>query len=263
MQEKSLNQNIDFEDFTIGNIHSFESMGSVDGPGIRTVVFMQGCNLRCVFCHNPDTWSVSENHAVRSCDLMDKILKFKPYFETSGGGVTFSGGEPLLQPDFLLDMLKRCKSNGIHTAIDTSGVGHKGEKRFRPDYTEILRYTDLVLLDIKHTNAEIYKNVAGLGMEYFNEFKEAIQEIKPDVWIRAVIVPGINDNHDYIESLIEFTADVPNIKKYELLPYHTLGVNKYKELGLRYKLEKVKPMDKKITAEWERELNNILNNRTH
>lgn len=255
--QQNLNSN-DLENFTIGNIHSFESMGSVDGPGIRTVVFMQGCHLRCVYCHNPDTWALSENHPVRSCDLMEKILKFKPYFEFSGGGVTFSGGEPLLQADFLLDMLKRCKENGIHTAIDTSGVGHKGEKRFRPDYAEILKYTDLVLLDVKHTSFEAYKNITGLGMEYFNEFKNAIINVKPEVWIRAVIVPGINDSHDYVMSLLDFTRDIPNIKKYELLPYHTLGVNKYSELGIKYRLEKIKPMDKKITKEWEEELNRML-----
>lgn len=257
-QNKVCKNHNDFENFTIGNIHSFESMGSVDGPGIRTVVFMQGCHLRCAFCHNPDTWKISENHAVRSCDLMEKILRFKPYFETSGGGVTFSGGEPLLQAEFLLDMLKRCKANGIHTAIDTSGVGHKGEKRFRPDYAEILKYTDLVLLDIKHTNSAIYKNITGLDMEFFCEFKEALKSVKPDVWIRAVIIPGINDNHDYIESLLQFTNDIPNIKKYELLPYHTLGVNKYKELGIKYRLNKVKPMDKKQTSIWEEELNSVL-----
>lgn len=255
---QDINKNNDFESFTIGNIHSFESMGSVDGPGIRTVVFMQGCHLRCAFCHNPDTWQFTENHAVRSCDLMEKILRFKPYFDSSGGGVTFSGGEPLLQADFLLDMLKRCKANGIHTAIDTSGVGHKGKKRFRPDYAEILKYTDLVLLDVKHTNPSAYKNLTGLDMGYFLEFKEALRSAKAEVWIRAVIVPGINDNHDYINSLIEFTKDIPNVKRYELLPYHTLGVNKYKELGIGYRLEKVKPMDKAKTAKWEEELNEIL-----
>lgn len=243
------------DDFTIGNIHSFESMGSVDGPGVRSVVFMQGCRLRCAFCHNPDTWSLGENHAVRSCDLMEKILRFKPYFDATGGGVTFSGGEPLLQPEFLLDMLRRCKANGIHTALDTSGVGHRGEKRFRPDYSGILSYTDLVLLDIKHTNIDMYKQIAGLSMKYFNEFLEVLREIKPDVWIRAVIVPGINDNFEYIKSIKEYTRTIPNIKKYELLPYHTLGVNKYKELGIPYRLSGTKNMDKQKTAEWQRWLN--------
>lgn len=244
--------------FTIGNIHSFESMGSVDGPGVRSVVFMQGCHLRCVYCHNPDTWSLSENHAVRSCDLMDKILRFKPYFDATGGGVTFSGGEPLLQAEFLLDMLKQCKTNDIHTALDTSGVGHRGDKKYRPDYSEILSYCDLVLLDIKHTNIEVYKRVTGLSMDYFSEFLEALRKVRPEVWIRSVIVPGINDSDEYIDSLAEFTKDIPNIKKYELLPYHTLGVNKYKELGIKYRLDKVKPMDKQRTKEWEKKLNESL-----
>lgn len=248
----------DYENFTIGNIHSFESMGSVDGPGIRSVVFMQGCHLRCAYCHNPDTWTTKENHAIRSCDLMDKILKFKTYFEFSGGGVTFSGGEPLLQADFLLDMLKRCKKNGIHTTVDTSGVGHKGEKRFRPDYREILKYTDLVMLDIKHTDEKVYKELTGLDMEYFCEFKEALIKSGCDVWIRAVIVPGINDSHEYIESLKEFTKDIPNIKKYEVLPYHTLGVNKYEKLGIKYRLSDTNPMDKALAKAWEDELNAVL-----
>ena len=132
-------------------------MGSVDGPGIRSVVFFQGCSLRCAFCHNPDTWGTEPNKVITTADLIKKILRFKPYYDSSGGGVTFSGGEPLLQPEFLLDILKKCKQNNIHTALDTSGVGHKGDKKFRPDYKEILKYTDLVLLDVKHTRSEMYK----------------------------------------------------------------------------------------------------------
>lgn len=250
----------DKNNFTIGNIHSIESMGGADGPGLRCVVFMQGCHLRCAYCHNPDAWSTNENHAVRSCDLMEKILKLKSYFDATGGGVTFSGGEPLLQPDFLLDMLRRCRANRIHTAIDTAGVGHKGDKSFRPDYREILRWTDLVLLDIKHTNMEAYKSLTGLSMDYFSEFSEALRDIKPEVWIRAVIVPGINDSEEYIESIREFTKNIPNITKYELLPYHTLGVNKYEELGIKYRLDGVSPMNREKTAEWERRLNAGIRN---
>ena len=242
----------------IGNIHSFESMGSVDGPGLRSVVFFQGCSLRCAFCHNPDTWGTEPNKVITTADLIKKILRFKPYYDSSGGGVTFSGGEPLLQPEFLLDILKKCKQNNIHTALDTSGVGHKGDKKFRPDYKEILKYTDLVLLDVKHTRSEMYKEITCVDMSFFMEFLDTLNSSDTDVWIRAVIIPGINDNMDYIKELEKFSKNINNVKKFELLPYHTLGVNKYKELGIKYRLEKLPPMDKKKTKEWEGLLNNSL-----
>lgn len=243
---------------TIGNIHSFESMGSVDGPGVRSVIFMQGCNLRCAYCHNPDTWSTSPNKVVSSKDMIDKILKFKPYYISSGGGVTFSGGEPLLQPEFLLDMLKKCKYYDIHTAIDTSGVGHCGAAEYRPKYRDILTYTDLILLDIKHVDPAIYKNITCREMDIFNEFLEMVKEQGVKVWIRAVIVPGINDNFEYIKQLFTFTKSIPGVEKYEILPYHTLGVNKYNELGVKYRLDGLPPMDKKLTSKWEQFLNDNL-----
>ena len=234
-----------------GFIHSYESMGLVDGPGIRFVVFLQGCGLRCSFCHNPDTWNMMDGKEITSEDLFEKIKRFKPYFETSGGGVTFSGGEPLMQPDFLIEMLTLCKNEGIHTAVDTAGVG-------RGDVDKIISLTDLVMLDVKHLDKEEYRDLTGHGMSVFNEFAEKLRLSKAEVWLRAVIIPTINNNYQYINNLVEYANTFPNIKKVELLPYHTLGVNKYKELGINYKLWNVAPMDKAVTQMWQEEVNSRI-----
>ena len=236
----------------IGRIHSIESMGLVDGPGIRYVVFMQGCHIRCVYCHNPDTWSLSGGTPIMAAELIKKIVRFKPYFKRSGGGVTFSGGEPLLQPDFLIEILTLCKKEGIHTAVDTAGVG-------LGKYDEILKLTDLVLLDVKHTREEDYKKITGFGMDSFHEFAAALKRAgKTDVWIRAVIIPGINDYPDYVRDLWEFAKKLPRVKKFELLPYHTLGVNKYSRLGIEYPLKDTQPMDRRHVQKWQDVLNRAL-----
>ncbi len=236
----------------VGNIHSVESMGLVDGPGIRYVVFMQGCHIRCVYCHNPDTWSLSGGQKMTPEQLFDKIVRFKPYFDASGGGVTLSGGEPLLQYDFIIEFLKMCKEAGIHTAIDTAGVGVK-------HYDEILKYTDLVLLDIKHTENDAYKNITGFGMEFFYEFLEALKRAENvDVWLRAVIIPTINDSEDYIKNLWALAKKIPRVKRIELLPYHRLGVNKYHVLDIKYPIEDIPAMDKNFTNKWQEVLNKAL-----
>ncbi|MCY6957066.1 pyruvate formate-lyase-activating protein [Clostridium brassicae] len=229
-----------------GRIHSFESMGLVDGPGIRNVVFMQGCPLRCLFCHNPDTWDFNSGTEISSKDLINKIIKFKPYFRNNGG-VTFSGGEPLMQPEFLLEMLKLCKENNIHTAIDTSGYGIG-------NYDEILKYTDLVLLDIKHVNNEDFKTITGVTIDKLKEFIEAINFSNTKVWIRHVVVPGITDSDSHIKELKNFIKTIKNIEKIELLPYHTLGVEKYQILKKDYKLKHIKPMDKVLCKSLEKKL---------
>lgn len=236
---------------TKGYIHSVESMGLVDGPGIRYVVFMQGCALRCQFCHNPDTWAVRTGEEVSSEELFRKILRFRPYFESSGGGVTFSGGEPLLQPEFLTEMLRRCKEAGIHTAIDTAG-GAFG------DFGEILDLADLLLLDIKHTEQEGYEKITGRSMEMYRQFTAQLQKHPVDLWIRAVIVPGIHDDLDYIREIWAAAKKLPRVKKIELLPYHTLGVNKYRSLGIPYPLEGVPPMDRRHVERWQDTLNRAL-----
>lgn len=234
-----------------GYIHSVESMGLVDGPGIRYVVFMQGCRMRCRFCHNPDTWQLNTGTLTEPQELFQKILRFRPYFESSGGGVTFSGGEPLLQPAFLTDMLRLCKDAGIHTAIDTAG-GAEG------DFSEILELADLLLLDIKHTDAEKYQFLTGCSMEAYENFISQLYEHPVDLWLRAVIVPGIHDHLDYIREVWAAAKALPRVKKIELLPYHTLGVNKYKTLGIPYPLEGVPPMERRRVQRWQDTLNRAL-----
>lgn len=219
-----------------GRIHSFESMGLVDGPGIRTVVFFQGCKLRCAYCHNPDTWSCSGGTDVEPAELIKKILRFKPYFERSKGGVTFSGGEPLLQPEFLLEMLKLCKANNIHTTIDTAGYG-KG------NYEEILKYVDLVLLDIKHVTDIGYKDLTGQTINESKKFLDCVQAMDKKMWIRHVVVPGITDSEEHLKELADFIKPLKNVEKIELLPYHVLGVAKYENMNIPYRLEGLKPMN--------------------
>jgi pyruvate formate lyase activating enzyme len=223
-----------------GKIHSVESMGLVDGPGIRVVVFMQGCTLRCLYCHNPDTWTLDGNKDALDFtpeELVNKISRFRSYFEKSGGGVTFSGGDPLKQPEFLKETLKLCKEAGIHTTLDTSGVGFG-------DYEEILKYTDLVLYDVKHLTREGYKDMTGIEIDETQKFLEACKKMGTKMWIRQVVVPGKTDSEEYIRELGKFIKTLDNVEKVELLPYHLLGVNKYETLGIKYRLEGLEAMDK-------------------
>ncbi len=220
----------------LGKINSFETMGLVDGPGIRFVVFMQGCELRCIYCHNPDTWDKnSYTQEIFPSELVEKIKRYKPYFGDDGG-VTFSGGEPLLQPMFLLECLKLCKENGIHTALDTAGFGFG-------NYDEILKYTDLVILDIKAVEEDEYKYLTGQNMNNFKVFLNACQKNNTPLWIRQVIIPQINDDEKHIYLLKNFIKTLKNVKKVELLPYKTIGAIKYKTLNIKYRLDSVPEMD--------------------
>lgn len=217
----------------IGYINSIETMGLVDGPGVRFVVFLSGCKLRCLYCHNPETWKMESDIKMTPEELIKKIKRYLPYY--NNGGVTFSGGEPLLQKDFLLECLKLLKKENIHTAIDTAGVGNG-------DYEEILEYVDLVILDIKSTNKEEYKYLTSQDMTEFYSFLDVCLKLNKKLWIRQVIVPGINDTIENINSLNEFLSQIKNVEKVELLPYHTLGNDKYKKLGLNYPLKDVKDL---------------------
>jgi len=221
-----------------GSIDSVETMGLVDGPGIRYVVFLQGCKLRCLFCHNPETWKMEEKNMTTAEELIDKIKRYKNYFGKEGG-VTFSGGDPLCQPEFLLECLKKCKQEGIHTCLDTSGVGCNKEL-----YPEILSYTDLVILDIKAVTPEAYKKMTGYPMKDFSEFLELCQKLEKKLWLRQVIVPGINDTEEYILELKKYIKNIKNVERVELLPYHLYGVEKYKKLGIPYRLDGVPAMKK-------------------
>ena len=232
-----------------GYIHSIETMGLVDGPGIRVVIFMQGCPLRCLFCHNPDTWKKSENYLTTSKEIVDTVRKYRSYIEDNGG-ITLSGGEPLYQSEFTLDILKMCKKAGIHTCLDTSGVGY--DKKYLED---ILKYTDLIILDIKAIDEDNYKKMTGKSMEEFNYFLNKVQKLQKKLWLRQVIVPTINDDIDYIKRLKKYISKIRNVEKVELLPYHTMGVDKYKKLNLKYRLDHIEAMDKEKCSELEKLLN--------
>lgn len=229
----------------LGNISSIESMGLVDGPGIRYVVFLQGCELRCLYCHNPETWDKTrERQRMTPEELVKKIVRFKSYFGRTGG-VTFSGGEPLLQPKFLLECLKLCKKEGINTALDTAGVGFG-------DYDEILLLTDLVILDLKAVSEEDYKKITGQPMIRFKKFLADCQRLNKKLWIRQVIVPGINDNEENIKKIKDFVTQLRNVEKVELLPYKTIGVHKYEDLKIKYRLEGVPDMEEERCKELEK-----------
>ena len=207
-----------------GAVDSIESFGLVDGPGIRTVVFLSGCKLRCKYCHNPEMWVKGENNYT-SLELVKKILKNKPYFKRNSGGVTFSGGEPLLQIDFLIETCKLLNEENIHIALDTSGVGIG-------KYVEILACVDLVLLDIKHVTEEGYLDLTGQDIDEFLSFVEVLNASGKEVWIRQVIIPDVNDNYEYMSDLAIFLKKINNIKKVEFLPYHKIGDYKYQQLNL-------------------------------
>lgn len=228
----------------MGRIHSIESMGLVDGPGIRTVVFFQGCNLRCLYCHNPDTWDLCAGEEMTAEEVINKIKRFKPYFKNNGG-VTFSGGEPLMQPEFLLELLKKCKELDIHTCIDTAGYG-KG------DYDEILKYTDLILYDIKHEDYEKYNEITRRKQDETLKFIEKVQENNIPIWIRHVVVPGLTDSEEHIKDLKRYIDTIKNVEKVELLPFHQLGKEKYNVMGIDYSLENIKPMEKDVVEKYQK-----------
>lgn len=235
---------------TKGLINSIETLGTLDGPGIRFVVFLQGCKLRCLYCHNPETWNLNSKDAVEISpqELIEKVEKYKNYFGKDGG-VTFSGGEPLLQPEFLLECLKLCKEKNIHTCLDTAGFGFG-------KYEEILNYVDLVILDVKAVESEEYTHITGQKINKFNEFLKVAQDMNKKMWLRQVVVPDINDNKEHIEKLKLFASTLKNIEKVELLPYKTIGVHKYETLNLKYRLDGVN----ELSQEKLNELNSYLNN---
>lgn len=217
------------------SVNQVETFGLVDGPGIRTVIFLNGCKLRCLYCHNPEMWRMGKFNSTTD-ELVAKILRNKPYFKRNNGGVTFSGGEPLLQIDFLLDICKKLKEHGIHIALDTAGVGIG-------KYEEILSLIDLVLLDIKHPNKIEYKKLTGQDISESEKFIESLNKSDKPVWIRQVIVPGIMDNDEYLKELAQYLAKIKNIEKIEFLPFHHLGFSKYEELKLTNPLKDVEEMD--------------------
>lgn len=220
-----------------GRVHSIDTFSTLDGPGIRTVIFMQGCALRCKYCHNPDTWALqgpdAREYEVK--ELMGLILRNRPYYEASGGGVTFSGGEPLLQHQFIKDIFERCREEKISTAYDSSLYVSSQV------VLDLIPFTDLVLADIKHINSEKSKLLTGVNNRLNLENIKLLNEKKIRIWIRYVVLPGWTDAYEDLEQMARFIRELPQVERVDLLPYHSLGSHKWKLLGLEYQLNEVEP----------------------
>lgn len=227
-----------------GRVHSFESFGTVDGPGIRFVLFLQGCPLRCKYCHNPDTWAYKEGSQYTVEEVINRILKYKTYFQ-NGGGVTVSGGEPLVQIDFVIALFKELKKYNIHTCVDTSGIMFvKSNPKVVAQYEELFKVCDLFLLDLKHIDSKQHQELTGLQNEKIIDYAQFLSEKNKDVWIRHVLVPGYTTEKDYLVQLRKFVETLKNVRKIEVLPYHTMGTVKYQQMGLKYALEGLEPPTK-------------------
>ena len=220
----------------IGRITELETMGSADGPGIRLVLFLSGCKLRCLYCHNPETWNMSGfRREISSEEVLKTYNKYKVYYGNTGG-VTFSGGEPLLQSEFVLETIKLLHENNIHTTLDTAGVGD--------NYDEILKLVDLVILDVKAVDEDEYRMITGRDIIDFNNFVAKCQQLNKKLWLRQVIVPGINDDEAHMLKLKQFASELNNVERIELLPYHSMAKSKYKEMNIPYRLDTTPDMDK-------------------
>ncbi len=226
---------------TKGLIHSVETFGAADGPGIRYIIFLQGCKMRCRYCHNPDTWRMDSDD-MRSADaLLDHAERYRAYWG-SDGGITVSGGEPLLQIDFLLELFELAKKDNIHTCIDTSGITYKpGNKAYNDKLDRLMTMTDLVMLDIKHIDPVEHKALTAQPNDNILDCLRYLSKIKKPVWIRHVIVEGITDNDEYLRKTREFIDSLDNVERVEALPYHGMGVYKWEKLGIKYTLGDIKP----------------------
>lgn len=221
----------------IGNIHSVESCGTVDGPGIRFVVFTQGCPMRCQYCHNPDTWEFKDNQKVTADEILAQYDGVK---EFCTGGITVTGGEPMCQMDFVTELFKKAQAKGINTALDTSGVMFKPDNKEKLD--ELLKYTSVVLLDIKHIDDDEHKKLTGHSNKNILAFAKYLSEIKKPMWVRHVVVPGITFNKEYLTRLGEFLGTLQNIVALDVLPYHDMAIPKYENLKIDYPLKGVPPL---------------------
>lgn len=219
-----------------GRIHSVESFGSVDGPGVRYIYFLHGCPLRCQFCHNPDTWGSDTYQEMSAQDALKQAMKYKSYWGKKGG-LTISGGEPLLQIDFLLELFKLAKKEGIHTCIDTSGGCFTRTEPFFSKFEELMKYTDLLLVDIKEINNDKHVILTGKENNHILDMARYLSDIKKPVWIRHVLVPERSDDDEDLKALDQFIKTLNNVQRVEVLPYHTLGTFKWQELGIPYPLE--------------------------
>ncbi len=242
-QNSEVNEIGELKQELLGRIQSFQSLGTVDGPGVRYVVFMQGCNLRCVYCHNPETWDMKGGSNTFTTDeVVEKVLKYKAYIKK--GGITVTGGEPLLQIDFVTELFKKMKAEGIHTAVDTSGYCDLSKVE------ELFKYTDLVICDVKFNNDENYRKYTGVPMQGVLDFLEATKKFNIPVNVRQVIVPGINDREENALELKEICNKFENIEKIDLLPFRKLCLEKYEQMGLEFKLKDTPEMSGDKTKEF-------------
>lgn len=223
-----------------GYVHSLESFGSVDGPGVRFVIFFSGCGMRCQFCHNPDTWDIRTGTRYTAGELVEKAWKYRAYWG-SKGGITVSGGEPLLQMEFLTELFRKAKEKGIHTTLDTSGNPYTTREPWHSEFETLMKYTDLVMLDIKHIDEEQHRILTGQTNRNILEMAVCLPDMGIPVWIRHVLVPERNDRDEYLYRLADFIHTLKNVEKVEVLPYHTLGVFKWENLHLDYPLKGIDP----------------------
>ena len=226
-----------------GHIHSIETFGTVDGPGVRYVIFVQGCPMRCQYCHNPDTWEINAGTLRSTDELLEDFEKYRPYL--TNGGLTVTGGEPLLQMDFMIELFKKAKQKSVHTCIDTSGVVfNRDSEKFMEKMNELLKYTDLIMLDIKHIDDDQHKILTGHSNKNILDFARYLNEINFPVWIRHVTGPGITFKTEDLERLGHFLGELDNVQALDVLPYHTMGVPKYEALGMDYPLKGVPALEK-------------------
>lgn len=225
---------------TLGRIHSFESCGTVDGPGIRFIIFLQGCLLRCQYCHNRDTWDLHAGREISVDEIMEEAKSYRHFMKASGGGVTCSGGEAMLQPEFVRDFFRAAKAENMHTCLDTNGYIRK----YTPVIDEVLEVTDLVMLDIKQMQDHIHQDLIGVSNKRTLDFARYLQKLNINTWIRYVVVPGYTDDDLSIQLLGEFIHGMENVEKIELLPYHRLGVHKWEAMGEEYPLAELNPPTK-------------------
>ena len=225
----------------VGYIYGLESFGLVDGPGIRYIVFVQGCHMRCQYCHNPDTWRLNIGKPMTADEILEKALRFKPYWRDNGG-ITVSGGEPLLQIDFLIDFFKKAHAKGVHTTLDTSGNPFDSSNpEFMAKFEELMQYTDLVMLDLKEINPELHVKLCAQPNENILEMARWLSDHDKLMWIRHVLVPNLTDDEEGLYQLNDFIQSLKGVRRVEILPYHTLGVSKWHDLGIKYPLEEAEP----------------------
>ena len=223
-----------------GYVHSLESFGSVDGPGVRYVIFLSGCAMRCQFCHNPDTWRRKSGAPYTTDALLQKVCRYRSYWG-SEGGITVSGGEPLLQIDFLLELFRKAKEQRIHTALDTGGNPFTTEESFYSKWKKLMQYTDLVLLDIKHIDDEQHRILTGQSNQNILEMARQLSDLGIPMWIRHVLIPERNDTDEYLRRLADFIHGLKTVDRVEVLPYHTMGIYKWENLGIDYPLKGIDP----------------------